>query len=135
MKSFLITVLSLVLVVPVFAQQETQETQQREVTLKDAINLALKNNLDIAIEEFNPDITATQVTFEEIQVRAFPGRTIELPEPKVAVVQLAIGTKCYHQSDFVEFSLGTATLPGNILRHRFQQLTHRYQSPICYCES
>lgn len=83
MKSFLIVFLSLVLVTPLFAQEEgTQETEQRQVTLQDAINLALKNNLDIAIEQFNPGITETQVTFEESRFQPFLGGQLQYQSEK-----------------------------------------------------
>src|SRR5262245_45255052 len=61
MKSWLIIILCLFLAGTAVAQNQ----EVREVTLEQAIELALKNNLDIQIEEFNPEITDTNTTFEK----------------------------------------------------------------------
>lgn len=78
MKWFLMSILSLLLAAPGIAQQtqpsqEDQAPETREVTLKDAIDLALKNNLDIEIEKYNPEITDTQQTFEKSKFEPFFG--------------------------------------------------------------
>lgn len=49
---------------PAQPQEPAQSLQPREVTLQQAIDLALKNNLDIEIEKYNPEIVKEQQTFE-----------------------------------------------------------------------
>src|SRR5262245_24672585 len=62
MKWCLISLLSLLAFQPLHAQ-ETQ--QPREVTLQEAVDLSLKNNLGWEIEKFNPEITKTQIQAQE----------------------------------------------------------------------
>ena len=61
MRWCLISVLLLLVAGPVLAQSQ----EPREVTLQEAIELALEKNLDIEIEKYNPQIVHEQQTFEE----------------------------------------------------------------------
>jgi outer membrane protein TolC len=69
MKWCSLLVIALLIVQPGFAQ-ETQDTTAaaagtRVMTLQEAIDLALKNNLDIQVEQLNPEIDDTFITTEE----------------------------------------------------------------------
>lgn len=79
MKLFLAALISLFSLQPLLAQENstststptstststTSYTSTREVTLQEAVDLALKNNLGLEIEKFNPEITKTQIQSQE----------------------------------------------------------------------
>lgn len=76
MRWCLISILLLLAVGSVFAQSQepaAPSQEPKEVTLRQAIDLALKNNLDIEIEKFNPQIVQEQQTFEESKFEPFLG--------------------------------------------------------------
>lgn len=73
MKLFLAALISLCCLQPLLAQENSTSTSPstststtpREVTLQEVVDLALKNNLGLEIEKFNPAITETQIQTQE----------------------------------------------------------------------
>jgi outer membrane protein len=57
--------LLLLLCLSCFQPLLAQETSTREVTLQEVVDLALKNNIGLEIERYNPEITATEITAQE----------------------------------------------------------------------
>ncbi len=65
MKWCSLLVLILFIFQPVAAQQSDTTASTDSLTLQEAIDLALENNLELKIEEYNPEINDTLVIFEE----------------------------------------------------------------------
>jgi len=57
----IMTVIALLIVIPIYAQEE----KTREITLSEAIKLAIENNFDLQIEKYNPEIADAQVHYQK----------------------------------------------------------------------
>ncbi len=84
----------LVLFSGVLLAQEAEVSAKGEpfrVHLKEAITLALKNNLDIQIESFNPEIQQTSVDFEESRFEPFFGANINTTDSTNPTGSILVG--------------------------------------------
>src|SRR5687768_14446284 len=112
MKSPLIACLLMLISGFIFAQDT--DPAERPVSLKEVVDLALKNNLDIAVETYNPEIQDTRIKFEKSQFEPFFAATLDSrdstnPTGSILVGEQAITTEDLTYNFQVEQRLRTGT--------------------------
>ena len=112
MKSPLIACLLMLISGFIFAQDT--DPAERPVSLKEVVDLALKNNLDIAVETYNPEIQDTRIKFEKSQFEPFFAATLDSrdstnPTGSILVGEQAITTEDLTYNFQLEQRLRTGT--------------------------
>jgi len=102
MKSRVLLCLFLFIGSACFAQEnDTREEGAVPVSLKQVIDLALKNNLDITIEQFNPEISDTRVKFEQSQFDPFFNSALNRRDATTPTGSVLVGSEAINAKDFV----------------------------------
>ncbi len=91
-----------------------QEPAEVPVSLKQVIDMALKNNLDITIESFNPEISDTRVSFEKSRFEPFFASNVNTrdstnPTGSILVGEQAISAKDFTYNFTLDHELQTGT--------------------------
>jgi outer membrane protein len=103
MKSRVLFCMLMLLSVVTFGQETTPPPAGDEplpVSLKQVIDLALKNNLDITIEKFNPEITDTRVKFEESKFDPFFASVLNQRDNTFPTGSVLVGSQAINTKDF-----------------------------------
>jgi outer membrane protein len=76
------------------------EPEPRPVSLKQVVDMALKNNLDITIESFNPEISDTRITFEQSRFEPFLAATVNGRDATNPTGSILVGEQAINSNDF-----------------------------------
>ena len=85
----------------ILSAQETTTTEEPvPVSLKQVIDMALKNNLDIAIESYNPEILDTRIKFERSRFEPFLGAEFTSRDSTNPTGSILVGEAATTTEDF-----------------------------------
>ena len=105
MKSRVLLCFILLMATVCLAQETTPPENSDEgvvaVTLKQVVNLALKNNLDIQIENFNPEINDTRIKFEKSKFDPFFASTLNQRDSTVPTGSALVGSEAIESKNFI----------------------------------
>ena len=98
----------------ILSAQETTTEEPVPVSLKQVIDMALKNNLDIAIETYNPEIFDTRIKFERSKFEPFfaaelMSRDATNPTGSILVGEAATTTEDFTYNFTLDHRLQTGT--------------------------
>ena len=84
-----------------FSFAQTTDRVDQPVTLKQVVDMALKNNLDISIERYNPEILDTRIKFERSRFEPFFGAELTTTDATRPTGSILVGEESTTTEDFV----------------------------------